>query len=138
MTCNNGYPLSRIRIHLSKHHHFAKKLYESAVQSFEYEALAKDWKDLLHPSNGITPIEELKIRPGFTCTGCGYLTTSGHIIQGHSKCGGEIRQVDLQCWNSSGDPSYWTVVRPNSGLITANNSLTSSIGSFYFQCFLMI
>lgn len=110
LTCNNGFPLSPIRDHL-KRHHFPKKLYEPAVQSLEHEVLAKDWKDLPHPINGLAPIEGLKLRAGFVCTGCEQLSITDQIGRGHSKCGGEIRQVDLQCWNPSpqGAPSYWSV-----------------------------
>lgn len=127
LTCNNGFPLNSVRDHLSGCHHFPKKLYEPVVQSFEHETLAKNWKDLPHPVNGIAPIEGLKISPGFTCTGCGCLSISHQIVRGHSKCGGEIRQVDLQRWNPGphGAPSYWSVahVEPISA-----GSITSSAG----------
>jgi Orsellinic acid/F9775 biosynthesis cluster protein D len=128
LTCNNGFPLSRVRDHLSARHHYPKKLYEPAIQAFKHEALADDWKDLLHPVNGMTPIEGLKMRPGFTCTGCGHLTINDKVARGHSKCGGEIRQVDLQRWNSRGAPSYWIVTHTEPTLT----------GSSIFDCFFLM
>jgi hypothetical protein len=56
LTCHNGYPSKPILGHLTDYHHFPKKLCEQAIQSFEHEVLAKDWKDLPHPANRVLKI----------------------------------------------------------------------------------
>jgi hypothetical protein len=100
LTCNKGFPLKRVPLHLSREHHISKTIYDPILQSFIRETtLTTDWKDLPLPPDNILPIEELLIKSGFFCTGCGHRTTSYEIAKDHFKCAGEVRQVQLQCWN---------------------------------------
>jgi hypothetical protein len=127
LTCNNAFPRNRIVVHLNHRHGFTIDLYGRILRPFEHETLAEDWGNLRRPFDGSAPIEGLKIRPGYTCMGCGHRTTSPYIAQKHLKCGEEVRRVDLQCCNSQGDSAYWIVI-PSTQVPIANGS---QVGSFH-------
>ena len=117
LTCNNGFPKTRIARHLRDTHHFSIDVYAPILESFRQqhgEALADDWSKLKlsRPADGSASIEGLKVRPGYACTGCEHRTTGDYVVKGHSKCARAFRRVDLQCWNMNGAPAYWIVVAP--------------------------
>ena len=124
LTWNNAFPKTSIIHHLRRSHHILADLYRPILESFQHEALAEDWLNLSRPADGSTPIEGLKIRPGYACMGCGFRITSDHVIKGHSKCGRQVHQVLLQCWNLQDDAVYWIII--SSSMHTAvDGSLTS-------------
>src|SRR5208282_3455008 len=125
-------------IHLNHRHGFTIDLYGRILRPFEREALAEDWKNLRRPSDESAPIEGLKIRTGYACTGCGHRTISPYIAKGHWKCGGQVRRVHLQCWNSQGTPAYWIVTPSAQDPVTANGSQAGSFHSRSKSCFCSI
>ena len=136
LKCNNGFPRGKIVRHLNSIHHITVDVYLPALRPFEHIPLAKDWADLRHPPNQSAPIEELKVRHGFACTKCGHLTRSKRAAKEHlNKCG-EVRQVHLQCWNLSAEPTYWIVTPPpptsngnqQAGSFTLQSTLYNDIG----------
>ena len=130
LTCNNGFPRNPIARHLNERHGFTIDLYRPALRPFEHEALAQDWGDLVRPPDESAPIEGLKAaRPGFACTGCGHKTVSERIAGGHLKCGGQVRRVHLQRWNTRGDCEYWIVTPPPTTAAATAAATTTANGS---------
>jgi hypothetical protein len=142
--CNNGFPWSPIIRHLSAGHHISNKIYGPVLDSLPRENLANDWENLRLPSNRSAPIEGLRIRTGYVCTGCGHKTTSDQIAKSHLKCGGQVDQVHLQCWNISSASAFWIVAPPpppppeptRFAAVNDPSTTPSSAGSFHSRVFL--
>jgi Orsellinic acid/F9775 biosynthesis cluster protein D len=140
LKCNNGFPSIRIARHLAEQHQLSVRLYRSILQSLQRETLAQDWKDLTRPSDESAPIEGLQIRTGHVCTVCGHKTTSDKIASSHSKCGGQVHRVHLQCWNRSSASAFWIVTIPPplpepTHSTAVNNPSPSPAGSLHSQAF---
>ena len=140
LTCNNAFPKTSIARHLRDTHHFRIDLYRPILESIHKQhgkTLADDWSKLKlsRPIDGSAPIEGLKIRPGYACTGCEHRTTGDYVVRGHSNCARAFRRVDLQCWNMNGAPAYW-IVCPSQEPPIVNGS--SQAGTFAFSDFIFI
>jgi hypothetical protein len=133
LVCNNGFPKTSITRHLTGAHRCLSDVYGPILQSFPLRNLAEDWSKLSRPIDESAPIEGLKIRPGYVCMACGDRTTSDSVIKGHSKCGRQVRRVDLQCWNMNGAPAYWIVIVPSMKSMDAvtNDPFTSQTGTIH-------
>ena len=145
LTCNKGYPLKYIGVHLGCEHHITQSQYNPILQSFNCKTmLAEDWKDLPPPPDDILSIEGLLVMPGYFCTGCGHWTMSYDIMKNHLKCADEVCQVQLQYWNRnspSRNPTamsrYWIVTNPS---VDSDNSSVGmfSLNSLYKAFFVFI
>jgi hypothetical protein len=136
LKCNNGFPWIRIARHLAERHQLSSHLYQPILESLQHEILAQDWKNLTHPSDESAPIEGLRLRTGYVCTGCGHKTTSDKIASSHSKCDGQVRRVHLQRWNINGASALWIVATPPlpepTRSAAVNDPSPSSAGSLPF------
>ena len=109
LECESAFPITRIARHFRTYHRYPIGLYGSILDSFKHDMLAEDWRDISYPPDWNAPIEGLRVRNGYTCTGCGARTTSDDKSKDHSKCEGAIKPVCLQCWNRTGAKKYWIV-----------------------------
>ena len=136
LMCNTGFPLKRVSLHVRNEHHIPKVIYDPILESFKRKTiLTEDWKHLPLPADDKLPIEGLRVKSGYFCTGCGHRSINYEVMKKHLKCAGEVNQVHLQCWNPNRAHKYWIVRNME---IDVPNPPVSQSGSFQFQYFLTI
>ena len=132
LKCESAFLMMNISTHFRVYYHYPSAIYRSILQSFKHKAFVEDWMDLRYSVDGITPIDGLKVMHGYACTKCDYRTINVKTAKDHSKLYGEFVSANLQYWNRSAAPKYWTVMVSSEPMTSAASIDEFSIFSTCF------